>query len=528
MLIRNSEGGALLGTYGLRAVGIDSLLNMDSDAPVSVTVEFVEPDPDIAEITYVSADFDGDGMLEGLEMQSAAGDVVLFSESMVELTVYMTETSGHPLDSIVLEYQLPGGNWQLINEFGPKQLDGLAMGARVDDVELHVPDFPSMPDRGGHVMVRTITTNALNIVSEHVMTATYERRQAPSVSAIHTYSPDRHPDSGAAQGTITVSAFTQAMTNPGTTAVQLEIRRSADADWAPLGIVQLADSTVTSHVQVGIIEDLVKSIVGGAPTAPINLLYREWPLEVNSAAFEDTILDDTDAASDANLDDNPYVVRAILVDTAGTDYPSADGVTDSFSLDNYSPTAITAVANEVEEVAPRADGSYYVSGLVHESVPDPMLTLTARTGAHPNAFTGGMALAVNNETGEAMEIPATGFTASGKHTHVGVFNLASVPNGMYTFRAEAHAADGSLEERIVAMEVTVEVGNFTPPENFADPTVDILSVINTRGDGRSPSEIDAEYTAGFPAIDEKVTATLMVPNVSARDLDVHADGGQQR
>ena len=523
MLIRNSEGGALMGRYGLRAVGIDSLLNMDSGATVSQIVDFVPPDPDIAEVTYVSADFDGNGMIEGLEMQSAAGDVVVFSESLVTLTVEIMERSDHPLTSIALEYQIPGSGWLPIGAFGPAQLAATMMGDSMQ-VPLPIPDIPGLPDRGAEVMLRTVTTNALNVVNEHVVIATYERRLPPSVSAIHTYSPDRHPDSGAAQGTITVSAFTQAMTNPGTAAVQLEIRRSADADWAPLGIVQIANSTVTSHVQIGIIEDLVKSIVAGAPSASIDLLYREWPFEVDSAMFEDTILDDTDAASDASLDDNPYVVRAIAVDTAGADYPSADGVTDSFSLDNYSPTAITAVANEVEEVAPRADGSYYVSGLIHESVPEPTLTLTARTGAHPNGFTGGMALAVNNETGEAVEIPATGFTASGKHTYAGVFNLASVPNGMYTFRAEAHAADGSLEERIVAMEVTVEVGNFTPPENFADPTVDILSVINTRGDGRSPSEIDAEYTAGFPAIDEKVTATLMVPNVSSGDLDVLVGG----
>ena len=37
---------------------------------------------------------------------------------------------------------------------------------------------------------------------------------------------------------------------------------------------------------------------------------------------------------------------------------------DSFSVDNYSPTAITTVANEVEMVVPREDGSYYVSGLL--------------------------------------------------------------------------------------------------------------------------------------------------------------------
>ena len=522
MLVRSEAGGMLdYGAYGLRVVGIDNILNADSLKGPDLVLNLVPPDPDIAEVTYVTSDFDGNGVIEGLEMQSAAGDVVVYSESLVTLTVEVMDRTDHPLASVVLEYQIPGSGWLPIGGFGPEQLAGVALGDSLQ-VPLPVPDIPVLPDRGAEVMLRTVTTNALNIVNEHVVTAQYERRLAPNVSAIYADVTDRNPDSGAAQGSITVSAFTQAMTNLPTAAVQLEIRRTADADWMPLGVVQIADSTVTSYVNLAIIDGLVNSIVNGAPTAPISVLYRQWPLTIDSALLADTILDDTPAASDASLDDNPYVLRAIAVDTEGTGYESVDAK--GFSLDNYSPTAITTVANEVEAVAPRADGSYYVSGLLHESVPDPMLTLTARTGAHPNAFTGGMALAVNDASGTAVEIPATAFTAAGYHNYTGVFNLASIPNGMYTFRAVAHAADGSPEERIVAMEITVEVGNFTPPENFADPTVDILSVINTQGDARSPSEIDAEYTAGFPAIEDKVTATLMVPNVSAGDLDVLIGG----
>ena len=484
-----------------------------------VVVDLVPPDPDVAMVSAVQSDFDGNGVIEGLEMQYTAGDVVVFSDSIVTLVVDMVERTDHPLASIALEFQVPGGGWQPIGMFTGAQLATTMMGDQLS-VILPVPDIPVLPDRGGHVMVRTVTTNALNVVNEQAFSAAYQRRTAPEVSGIYTSVTERHPDSGAPQGIITISAFTQAMTAPDTAEVQLEIRRSADADWMPLGIVPIADTTVTSHVEIAIIEDLVNSILSGSPTAPISPLYRKWSLAVDSATLEDTILDDSPAASDASLDDNPYVVRAIAVDTAGTGYPSADGITDSLSLDNYSPTAITTVANEVEMVVPREDGSYYVSGLLHESVPDPMLTLTSRTGAHPNGFTGGIALAVNDASGTAVEIPATGFSDSGNYTFTGVFNLASIPNGTYTFMAAAHAADGSPEARIVAMAITVEVGNFTPPDNFADPSVDILSVTNTRGEANSPSEINAMYPTGFPAIDDKVTATLIVPNVSAGDVDV--------
>ena len=351
MLIRNSQGGALIGRYGLRAVGIDSLLNMDSARMPGVVVDLVPPDPDVAMVSAVQSDFDGNGVIEGLEMQYTAGDVVVFSDSIAMLVIDMVERTDHPLTSIALEFQVPGGGWQPIGMFTGDQLATTMMGDQLS-VTLPVPDIPVLPDRGGHVIVRTVTTNALNVVDEQRFSAAYQRRTAPEVSGIYTSVTERHPDSGAPQGMITISAFTAAMSAPNTAAVQLDVRRSADADWMPLGSVQIADTTVTSHVEIVIIEDLVNSILSGSPTAPISPLYRKWSLAVDSATLEDTILDDTPAASDASLDDNPYVVRAIAIDMAGTGYPSADGITDSISLDNYSPTAITTVANEVEMVVP--------------------------------------------------------------------------------------------------------------------------------------------------------------------------------
>ena len=519
MLIRNSQGGALMGTYGLRAVGIDSILNMDSSRGPGVVVDLVPPDPDVAMVSYVTADFDGNGAIEGLETQSTAGDVAIFSDSLVTLTVDVVERTMHPLASIAIEVEMPGVGSQPVAMFTGDQLATTMMGDQFT-VTLPVPDVPVLPDRGAHVILRTVTTNALNVVSTQEVSVAYQRRTPPEVSAIHTYVTDRHPKSGAAQGLITVSAFTQAMAAPNTVAVQLEVRRAADADWMPLGIVQIANTRVTSHVQIAIIEDLVNAIISGSPTAPISPLYREWPLTIDSSTLEDTIMDDSPAASDASLDDNPYVLRAIAVDTAAARYESADGVTDSFSLDNYSPTEIIQVANEVEMVAPREDGSYYVSGLIAEGVPDPMLTLTSWTGAHPNAFTGGLKLAINDAAGEAVAIDETVFNAAGNYNYTAAFNLGSIPNGVYTVMAVGHTADGAPEERIVAMAITVEVGNFTPPDNFADPTVDILSVMNTRGQANSPSDIDTMYPIGFPASGDKVTATLIVPNVAADDVDV--------
>ena len=129
MLVRSESGSDLdYGMYGLRVVGIDNILNADSSRGPGVVLELVPPDPDVALVTSVQSDFDGNGAIEGLEMQSTSGDVVVFSDSVVDLTVYMSQRTAHPLKSIALEFQLPGGDWNPIGAFGPEQLAATMQG----------------------------------------------------------------------------------------------------------------------------------------------------------------------------------------------------------------------------------------------------------------------------------------------------------------------------------------------------------------------------------------------------------------
>ena len=60
-------------------------------------VDIVPPDPDIALVTSVQSDFDGNGVIEDLEMQYTSGDVVVFSDSIVELTVYVRTAHRPPV-----------------------------------------------------------------------------------------------------------------------------------------------------------------------------------------------------------------------------------------------------------------------------------------------------------------------------------------------------------------------------------------------------------------------------------------------
>ena len=511
MLIRSAEGGALMGTYGVRAVGIDSLLNMDSSAMAGVVVDFVLPDPDSSMVSLTQVDFDNDGVADQPD-----GGMTVFSDTTASLIVGVTKRSVHPLTSIAVEYQVAGGAWETIAILDTTML-ATAMVGDQHQISWAVGDYAALPDRGGSVMVRTVTTNALNVVDRSMTALAYQRRLAPDVAAVHVEAMDLHPDSGAPRGEITLNAFTQAMTNPISSAIQFEVSRAADDSWQPIGIAQMAETTIVSNVQAAIIEDLVGSIVGGASTAPVAPFYRQWSVVVDTSTLEDTIdYDDPNGV----LDPNPWVVRAIATDTAGTGYPAAAGVEDRFSLDNYSPTVITTVANEIETVTPHDTKSYYVSGLLAEDVPDPMLTLTVRTGAYPGVFPGGIQLHVTDTASGSTLGVDTVFEASGNYTYTGNLNLASLPNGTYTLMAAAYAADGTPEERIVAMEITVEVGNFTPPDNFTDPSLDILSIIDTEGDVRTSSEIGMMYPMGFPAHGDKFTFTLTVPNVIASDLDV--------
>ena len=168
MLIRNSQGGALLGRYGLRAVGIDSLLNMDSSREVGPVVHLVSPDPDVALVTSVQSDFDGNGVIEGLEMQSTSGDVVVFSDSIVYAhRLRDQERTDHPLVSIVVEFQICRAlAWQ--TDRHATDADHACRrhaGPMIYGQLGQLADYPGLYRIGAdRVMLRTVTTNALNVV----------------------------------------------------------------------------------------------------------------------------------------------------------------------------------------------------------------------------------------------------------------------------------------------------------------------------------------------------------------------------
>ena len=192
MLVRNETGNDLdYGTYGLRAVGIDNILNADSSRAAGVVLDLVPPDPDSAMISLVQADYDGNGTTDGpYETQSADG-AIIFSDSMVTLTVDITERSDHPL-TIELAYQIAGGDWHSIGTLSQADLVNAMVGDQLT-VNWHVGDYAELPNLTGEVMVRTTATNALTISRQTDATFAYHRRLAPAVAAIHVEAADLHP-----------------------------------------------------------------------------------------------------------------------------------------------------------------------------------------------------------------------------------------------------------------------------------------------------------------------------------------------
>ncbi len=537
--IRDEMDNSLTGKFGLRTIGIDTILNASSDAGSSVSVDIVPPESDIAEVTRVQADYDGDGMMDGLfEMQYVPDGVTIFSDTMVMLTVEIMKRTAHPLESIVVEFQINGGDWQPITVFSGATLVN-AMGGDQFDVMWDIGDFETLSDMRDGVMVRTVATNALRIEGESRANFAYQRRLSPEIAAVGVEATDLHPDSGAPRGEIKIHAFTQGLTAPLTAAVQFEIRRSQDAMWQPIGTVNAEDSTTTNlrdlSDQITVIEDLVDAVLGGASSAAIAPFYRLWSIPLDITTLEDTILDDSPAE-----DANPYVVRAIAIDVDGAAYEPGEGAREEFSVDNFSPINIIEVTSELGVVDADENGIFIISGLAdpQEQVLGPIAVLTAWTGAHPGGFPGGMKLSANMRNpdgtpGDSMDVGDIGFSSSSNFTYTAEIDLGMLPNGSYLLQAVTFDADSNPEERNVSMSIGVDVENFIPSEDFVvvipgegipllpDPGVAIVSVMNPRFPDmdRSVSENRTAYPTGFP-VKDMFTFTLTVQNVRDGEIDV--------
>ena len=150
----------LIGDYGIRAMGIDTLFNVGSNTEPT-RLRIVAPEYDAASvIAAVIADCNLDGDMDDLFESGPIGDVTIFKNTTdnVVLTVTVNNRTAHPA-TVMVQYMDAAGAWQNIGEL---DLAGTETGSTFE-VDWNVADFDALVDAGNTVMVRAVASNALQL-----------------------------------------------------------------------------------------------------------------------------------------------------------------------------------------------------------------------------------------------------------------------------------------------------------------------------------------------------------------------------
>ncbi len=427
----------LPGDYGIRALGIDNLLNVSSHIPPT-RLRIVKPEYDSSSITLASlGDINFNGKVDDYEK-----NVIYANARELTLTISVDQRSGaenhgiaHP-GTITVQYKNADGDWVTIGE----PIDLVEAGHPAGTTFPHpwtVTDFDDLISADNSVELRTITANALDLT----MTTPKEKYFTVQLDAdVHPVDPKvlivdlpvdpemgvvmndgtpvtTNPDSGAPQGTIELIAYTPRRTVPATASILVEAKRMNDNDdaWKDIGTVELptdpAGMSGTDTAAITFNGNALKDVyVKDTLHIQDSGSYLKWVITVDTEALAlaDTIdMNDLAAAHAASnpdakplseLDKNRYMVRAYVV---GNDKKKildsvAEGknYTDMFSLDNVDDVAplgqnMIAVTQPGVEVTVNADGSFGVGGLVDKYDPDvhsPIITLTITPGAKRDTY----------------------------------------------------------------------------------------------------------------------------------------------
>ena len=480
----------LVGNYGIRAMGIDTLLNVGAYTPPT-HLRIVAPVYDKAKVTLASiGDRNGDGVVDE---KYENGTIYANTTDGVMLTGTI-ELTGHPVTSVLVQYEDASATWKDIGE-ATVAMDGTF------EISWDVSDFDALVAAGSTVNVRAIATNKLQLTDPNPMAFPINLDDSfypPMVLALAVDEmsiTSRNPDSEGPQGTVTVNAYTLPVTGPRTVAVRFEAKREGDADWKMIGT---ANQSAVPQNLVDAVQAAVGLAAGGTDASVDSSSYLEWSLTVDTTTLDDTITKESLGARDASKDDNQYTIRAFAVSMDEREWPS-DAMT-MLSVDNVDdveplgPTNITAIANADGMVEADPDGGYTFRGLVDEhdaSVIPQILKLTVEPTAVRKTYKSVM-LVSNPEINAAL-IGTPVETSEGVfEIIVNIGELGIAGNGAYAFHALAYdgSPDGASEEfgnvqTDPSPERTVHVKNYLRP----DPAVFKITVdvgIEKNADSEGP------------------------------------------
>ena len=498
MPIQGAHMPLMIGEYGVRAMGIDTLFNVGSYAePTRLRV--VMPEADKASVTAASiGDRNGDG---DADEPYESGTIYANTTDGVMLTLAVMRTA-HPA-SIWAEYMDANGNWQPIGE--------ARMFAEGEDVSMFevswdVTDFDALASAGDSVMVRAVATNALQLTH---MSEPFSIKLDAGVHPVdievlalvlNTASITKtNPDSGGPQGTVVINGYTPQRTYPEIASLKVPIGDKVFPSVGE-GVLVTAEEVAALQQNTDFITDLVA--VAAEATATDELTgkpifyptYLKWSVEVDTATLEDTITAESAAARDASKDDSQHLATAIAVTSGAEEVPGRPGAKTYLSVDNVDdvgplgPTNIVAVADVAGAIDADADGNYTVGGIVDETVQSPIATYTIEPTADPSTYA----------SVKLVQVDADG-TETVIDGEVGVLDITTdvgmLANGAYMLHALAVDEFGNMQTD-ESPQTTVNVLNF----RVADVTRLTVTAVDGVDVPRTPPEpipLRSSLTVGF-------------------------------
>ena len=312
MPIQGEQIPLLIGDYGIRAMGIDTLFNVGSYA-APTHLRIVAPVYDKATVTAATI---ADQYRVG-EDEYEIGTIYANTTEGVKLTGTI-DLTGHSVTSVLVQYEDATGTWVNI---GPATVDDGTF-----EISWDVSDFDALLAAGSTVAgstvnVQAVATNALQLTDPNPMAFSINLDAddyPPEVLDIVVDSIEKtNPDSGGPQGMVIIKAYTLSQTGPETVKVRFELTQSDG-------------TTISYEVENGVlptdIADTVQaalaSAIGGTNASVNPDDYHEWELTVDTTELADTITkDNLVARRDHTKDNNRYTIRAFPVSGDATEWP---------------------------------------------------------------------------------------------------------------------------------------------------------------------------------------------------------------
>lgn len=486
-----------VGKYGVRAVAVDQYGNI-STYQTPKRLDVVPPEADKFAIARFSAgDQNGDGndtgafesVTVGPDGAVDPGKFRIFSNfTSLKITYVNTKRTEHPLVRVALQFSSDGKTWRDVGALSASELVAVKSGDTfsVD----YAFDAKAWVEAGvKQVAFRVVAENKLTVSDTSPVTvlqvdpnplAIEPKILSFTVKRAPGFTPN--PDSGGERGVQNLTATTSSFTNPALQGIRFEYSADGGTTWKPLDAAAggEGDGLVT-----------VSTPIEGTTTVA-------WSLAWDTSQLPDSVTNKEPEARDATKDDNPYLLRAIPVDTANKDYaPSGVVSVSTDNVDDVPPlpgTKITRVERQARnlidyESALAADGK---SWIVRAKA-----RLTVKVAASPATFVGGKLALVTVDTAGGVTGTVAELDAKDAQDYEIVLDTKAFPNGVYPVTVLVSDAAGNREEVLLENVQTVEVRNITlaglSPE---DPkTLENIFITETgafKGLKRALSQVAAE------------------------------------